>query len=237
MCNEGKKEIVMKKSASILKLGMVCALALSVLMMGAAYAEEHEGDVYTLGTCPISGKALDENAVVKVYDGAEVRFCCGGCPAKFEEDQEASTAKLDEQITELQDKIYPLETCIVSGEKLGEHGDVITLVKNNRLVKFCCKGCVPEFEKDTAKYITKLDEAVIEKQKESYALETCLVSGEDLGSMGGRIMYVAGNQLVEFCCKGCVKKFEATPSAYLSKLGGGAAEAGSEEKTEKRDRS
>jgi YHS domain-containing protein len=53
-------------------------------------------------------------------------------------------------------KPYPLETCIVSGEKLGEMGDPVVIVHNGQEIKFCCEKCQPKFEKDPAKYLAKL---------------------------------------------------------------------------------
>ena len=46
---------------------------------------------------------------------------------------------------------WPLETCIVSGEKLGEMGDPIIKLYEGREFRFCCKGCVGKFEKEPEK--------------------------------------------------------------------------------------
>lgn len=51
-----------------------------------------------------------------------------------------------------------------------------------------------------------------------YTLKNCLVSGEELGSMGKVVTKVYDGQEVKFCCKSCVKKFEADPAKYLAKL-------------------
>ncbi len=51
-----------------------------------------------------------------------------------------------------------------------------------------------------------------------YTLKTCLVSGNDLDSMGGEITKVYDGQQVKFCCKPCVKKFEANQAKYRAKL-------------------
>ncbi len=51
-----------------------------------------------------------------------------------------------------------------------------------------------------------------------YPLKTCLVTDEDLDSMGGEVSRVHEGQEVKFCCNSCVKKFEANPSKYLAKL-------------------
>jgi nitrous oxide reductase accessory protein NosL len=54
-------------------------------------------------------------------------------------------------------KPYKLDTCIVSGDKLGEMGPPVVKVYNGQEIKFCCKNCVKDFEKEPAKYLTKLD--------------------------------------------------------------------------------
>lgn len=53
-------------------------------------------------------------------------------------------------------KGYPLDVCIVSGEKLGSMGEPIVLVHQGQEVKFCCKSCKPDFEKEPAKFLAKL---------------------------------------------------------------------------------
>ena len=64
---------------------------------------------------------------------------------------------------------------------------------------------------------------VIAKARAAYPLKTCLVSDEDLGSMGDAIPYVhrvAGkpDRIVFFCCEGCTDDFKADPAKYLKKL-------------------
>ena len=52
----------------------------------------------------------------------------------------------------------------------------------------------------------------------AYPLSTCIVSDNDLDSMGGPITKVYNGQEIKFCCKPCIKKFEANQAKYLSKL-------------------
>jgi hypothetical protein len=61
---------------------------------------------------------------------------------------------------------YPLTTCVVSGEKLGspDMGPPVDYIhkesgKPDRLVRFCCKGCIKDFKKDPAKYLKMIDDA------------------------------------------------------------------------------
>ena len=51
-----------------------------------------------------------------------------------------------------------------------------------------------------------------------YPLKNCLVSGNELGTMGKPITKVYDNQEIKFCCKPCIKKFEANPAKYLGTL-------------------
>lgn len=64
---------------------------------------------------------------------------------------------------------YPLDTCVVSGEKLGSMGKPYDYThkeegKPDRLVRFCCKMCLGKFKKDPAKYLKLLDEAAAQKK-------------------------------------------------------------------------
>jgi YHS domain-containing protein len=54
---------------------------------------------------------------------------------------------------------YPLNTCVVSGEKLGEMGKPHVIQYEGREVQFCCPSCEKEFKKDPAKYLKKIDAA------------------------------------------------------------------------------
>ena len=51
-----------------------------------------------------------------------------------------------------------------------------------------------------------------------YPLKTCLVTDNELGSMGKVISRTYEGREVKFCCKPCVKKFEANPAKFLKKL-------------------
>jgi hypothetical protein len=59
---------------------------------------------------------------------------------------------------------YPLTTCVVSGDELNGMGHSIVYTykekdKPDRIVKFCCKDCVTDFNKDPQKYLAILDAA------------------------------------------------------------------------------
>lgn len=56
-------------------------------------------------------------------------------------------------------KEYPLKTCVVSDDKLGEMGDPFVIKHEGKEVKLCCKSCKKDFDKDPKKYMKKLAEA------------------------------------------------------------------------------
>ena len=55
-----------------------------------------------------------------------------------------------------QPKADKLDTCPVSGDKLGEMGKPFAFVYQGQEVKLCCKNCKKDFDKDPAKYIKKI---------------------------------------------------------------------------------
>ena len=54
-------------------------------------------------------------------------------------------------------KPYPLTTCLVSGEKLGGMGKPFAYQYKDQEIKFCCKSCLRDFNKDPEKYLKKLE--------------------------------------------------------------------------------
>jgi len=56
-------------------------------------------------------------------------------------------------------KPYPLQTCVVSGEKLGGMGKEYVFTHEGQEIKLCCKSCLKDFKKDPAKYMKKIQEA------------------------------------------------------------------------------
>ena len=118
---------------------------------------------------------------------------------------------------------YPMQTCVVAGGKLGSMGKPTSLVHKGREVKFCCAACEPKFKADPDKYIKKIDEAVVDQQSATYPLETCLVSGDELGDKP--VDFVYENRLVRFCCEMCIDGFLKNPNANLAKLNEAAATA------------
>lgn len=62
------------------------------------------------------------------------------------------------------------------------------------------------------------DAAVVAEQLPSYPLDTCVVSGEELGSMGDPIEYVHEGRLLRLCCAGCKRGVEGNAEALVAKV-------------------
>jgi hypothetical protein len=58
---------------------------------------------------------------------------------------------------------YPLSTCLISGQKLGAHGEPYTFTRDGQEVKWCCESCLEDFDKDAAKLMPKIKEALPKK--------------------------------------------------------------------------
>lgn len=207
-----------------------CAVAIVAIFAfaGAGFAEDGiQGDVYTLDTCPVSGEKLGgmgDPAKVN-YEGRDVSLCCAGCIKKFEAEPQKYFSRIDAKMIADQKDHYPLTTCVVAGGKLGEMGDPLNVIVNNRLVQLCCGGCEKKLRADPAQFIAKLDAAVISEQSDSYPFEVCMVSGERMDASSGKLIEkVVANRLVKFCCAGCVTMFNANPAKYFHMLETGVLE-------------
>jgi len=178
---------------------------------------------YLLDICPISGNKLDSmgGAVVEIIDGREVRFCCGGCVPKFNEDKTAQFEKLDKLMIQQQLPFYPGDTCVISGEKLDFHDGVVNFIYGNRLFRVCCNNCKAEFLEDPARYVPELDDKIIKLQKRTYPLSTCIIGKGPLDGMGGPDYMIVGNRLVKLCCAGCRDKVMKDPLSAFALIDAG----------------
>ncbi len=111
---------------------------------------------------------------------------------------------------------YPLATCPVSGEKLGSKGEPIVKSYQGREVRFCGESCPPEFEKDLAKNLAKLDEAIIKDQLPLYPLTTSPVTGQALPEKP--VDFVHGHRLVRVGAEGERAEFLKDPAKLIAEL-------------------
>ena len=215
---------------------MLLSCLLTSLIGMAANASEAEqppvrvGEAYPLTVCPVTGNPLGEKPVVVILkdmpkealNGREVRFCCGGCKAKFDKDPVAANDKLDEMIVASQLPVYPSGTCIVMEDEVmsDPQGPDARRDKNvvigNRLYRVCCKSCIRRIKKNPEKYQKVLDDRIKKQQAASYPLEICVVTGRPYGDTPFEL--VVANRLVRTCCGGCATKVKASPAMAVSQL-------------------
>lgn len=186
----------------------------------AAYLQRQ---LYPLSTCVVSGENLDGDAVTFEAGGRTFKTCCEKCKPKVEKDPATYAKKLDDAIIAEQKKVYPLDTCVISGKKLGAMGDPVQLVLDGTLVQLCCDNCTKKATAQASDMAKKVRDAAFAAQAKTYPLKECPVSGEALDKDAVSVMF--GTQLVRFCCEKCIKKFENEPAAFLPKLKAKAAEA------------
>ena len=51
-----------------------------------------------------------------------------------------------------------------------------------------------------------------------YPLKVCIVTDNDLGSMGDEKMFIHEGQEIKICCSPCEKRFKKNPAKYLTNL-------------------
>lgn len=79
-------------------------------------------------------------------------------PSLTADESHKHDAKNDGEVDIKEDvKPYPLDTCIVSDEKLGEMGKPVVFVYQGQEIKLCCKHCRKDFDKNPADYLKKLE--------------------------------------------------------------------------------
>lgn len=70
----------------------------------------------------------------------------------------AAVSRADDNKTAV--KPYALETCFISGDKLGEMGKPVVFTYHGQEIKLCCKDCKKQFDKDPAKAMAAYETAV-----------------------------------------------------------------------------
>lgn len=58
---------------------------------------------------------------------------------------------------------YPFDTCIVSGEPVGDVDKPVVMTHEGREVRFCCKGCSKRFLKEPAAFLKVIDAGIAAK--------------------------------------------------------------------------
>jgi len=125
---------------------------------------------------------------------------------------------------------WPLSTCVVSGDPLGETMVVKILVDakdpsvHGREVRFCCEKCIATFDANRTKYLKEADAAIVARELAIYPLSHCVIMPDETLAKDGteeskeNRSVIVGNQLVRTCCAQCERKVKRNPTAALAKL-------------------
>ena len=84
----------------------------------------------------------------------------------------------------------------------------------------------------------KTEGEIIAAARANYPLKKCLVSDEELGSMGDAVAHIhreAGkpDRVVFVCCEGCIDDFKKEPAKFLKKVDDAAKAKGGTKKKKK----
>jgi len=115
--------------------------------------------LWPLTTCPVSGEAFggEMGEPIDIVIGTRyAKLCCKGCIRSAKKDPAKFIADLDAKLMPELVKAYPIDKCVISGEKLGSMGAPIDMMYGHRLVRFCCKGCLSSYRKDPAGTVAKI---------------------------------------------------------------------------------
>lgn len=155
--------------------------------------------------CPVMDEPVDFSVSVATDQGP-VFFCCPACIKKHSENPDKYAAKIAEQRKALADRPKVQVTCPVSGKPVDQKQ---VIEQQGAKVYFCSEDCAAQYQKDPAKYASKLANGY------SYQTE-CPVMKEEIDP--AIFSDLSTGQRIYFCCKKCVGKFNESPAKYTDEL-------------------
>ncbi len=105
-----------------------------------------------------------------------------------------------------------LPNCPIMGEPINL---AISVPTDDGSVYFCCKGCIPKFQKNPGKYATQVAAQRKALAHRAKVQVTCPVTGEPVDK---KFFADSNGQKVYVCCKGCVGKYKRDPAKYAAGL-------------------
>lgn len=202
-----------RHARALLSFALTLALAASAAAQPSAEIQRRS---YPLKTCVVSGAALKKGAPVteRVHAGHLVRLADEASAELFDASPERYVAMVEQAVVEAQLGDYPLDVGLASGEPLGEN--TVDHVWGTRLVRLANAEAVAEFERKADGLMIELDAAWIEKHRDAFPVDVCVVTDEPLEEPTNDLLW--GTRVVRLCCKGCVKEFHADPDPFLARL-------------------
>lgn len=127
---------------------------------------------------------------------------------------DAAKAAADAAVIAAQLPFYPLSTCVISDEELGD--DTVNTVVDGNLYRTCCKRCAAKIVADPAAARAKIERAVVAAQKPLWPLTECPISGEAYdGEMIEPVDMVLGMRYFRLCCDGCKRGVLKNPDRVI----------------------
>ena len=222
---------------SSMYLVLVCAVALFVTACGEADEGPGETDETAFAnpdpdTCPVSLEPLPDNPYTVEHEGKTYALCCDECENLFHADPVAALAgEYADQFNGGHDHhghdeddghnghaegLFAVgnENCPMSGEPV----EGVTAVHNGWVIGFCCPGCRGRFVEDPeANADALLQETGHDIRTQLHAVnnEIC-PDKEEPAEPQYRGMY--NGWVVDFCCNGCVRRFNEDPHSVAEAL-------------------
>jgi len=181
-----------------------CLLVFAVAVTQPVDAGDNE-QAAQVPKCPVTGEPAN---LAQSFDTdlGPVYVCCKGCAKKLKIDPAPYAAKITAQRKVLAKLDRVQVSCPICG---GPIDPVAYVEKDGKKVYACSKKCGAEIKENPGKY----DKALLA----SYTYQTkCPVSGERIDPTAS--VKLTSGESIYFCCKGCMKKFEANPTKYTKKL-------------------
>lgn len=170
-------------------------------------------------TCPIMDKPVDAKMQSTVVSGQKIFVCCPPCIEKIEADPAAAIAKVRQSFTKfiaaekqaISDKLHAQAQgiCPVSGKELGSKGEPVKVkVGSEEHAFLCCKDCVGK--KLSSEHWKTIQVNLANTQAICPVMKQSVDATMKSTVVNGRRIFV--------CCPPCIKKIEADPEGFVSKL-------------------
>jgi len=201
-----KEKVFMRKNLTICL--SVAALALA-FGLSLSVADDKPKDAKTpkvvMPECPIMGEPVNFLVHTDTADGP-VYFCCGMCIGKYKKDSEKYAKSVIAQRAAVAKLPKVQVSCPISGHAVDK---AVSVDYKGEKVHFCCKECPAKFQKEPAKYATKL--------AASYTHQTKCPVGDEAIDPASSVTLKNGDKIY-FCCDKCIKSFEKDVAKYAPKL-------------------
>ena len=206
---------------------------LAVLACIPTFGFETSVKPYPLDKCIVSDEKLgvEGKPVVFIHEGQEIKLCCQDCRKDFDANPAKYLAKLPKvEAPKAEPKKAGMDhkmlcACCAGDAKAADgkaaghdHGSA-GKQDDKEKPKDHSSEAKPH-DHDHAAATKPAEEKKTDGPAKPYPLKNCIVSDNDLDSMGEQASFVYQGQTIKVCCKPCIAKFEKNPAKYLKKLEG-----------------